>query len=66
MLLKAGLEKVDSECCKAWLEATPHGRHLYTKLGWKVIEESDLDLSKYGCGGIMFRTTVMLRDAVST
>ena len=63
MLLRAELEKVDVKGAKAWLEATPQGRSLYAKFGWKVIDEIVFDLENYGCGKWVQRTTVMERAA---
>ena len=63
MLLRSGLEKIDAECAKAWLEATPQGQTLYAKFGWKVVDEMVFDLEKYGCGECVERITVMERAA---
>ena len=63
MLLQSGLEKIDAEGAKAWLEATPQGQAVYTKFGWNVVDEIVFDLEKYGCGEWVQRTTVMERAA---
>ena len=63
MLLRSGLEKIDAESAKAWLEATPQGRTLYEKFGWKVVDEMMFDLQNYGCGEWVQRITVMGRAA---
>ena len=63
MLLQSGLEKVDADFAKAWLEATPQGQTLYTKFGWKVVDEIFFDLGKYGCAEWVQRSTVMERAA---
>ena len=63
MLLQTGLEKIDAERAKSWLEATPQGQPLYAKFGWKVVDEIVFDLEKYGCGEWVQRTTVMERRA---
>ena len=63
MLLRSGLEKIDAEFAKAWLEATPQGKTLYAKFGWKVVDEMVFDLGKYGCGEWVERITVMERAA---
>ena len=63
MLLQSGLDKIDAEGAKAWLEATPQGQSLYAKFGWKVVDEMVFDLEKYGCGKWVQRTTVMERSS---
>ena len=63
MLLRSGLENIDAELAKAWLEATPQGQTLYAKFGWKVADEMIFDLKKYGCGEWVQRITVMERAA---
>ena len=63
MLLRTGLEKIDAEFAKAWLEATPQGQTLYEKFGWKVVDEMVFDLPNYGCGEGAQRITVMERAA---
>lgn len=63
MLLQSGLEKIDAETAKAWLEATPQGQPLYAKFGWKVVDEIVFDLENYGCGEWVQRTRVMERPA---
>ena len=63
MLLQSGLEKIDAEHAKAWLEATPQGQPLYAKFGWKAVDEIVFNLENYGCGEWVQRTTVMERAA---
>lgn len=63
LLLKSGLEKVDAEGRKVWLEATPQGRHLYVKLGWKDVAEEATDLGEYGSAGGVQVTLGMMREA---
>lgn len=62
-LLQSGLEKIDAEGAKSWLEATPQGQPLYAKFDWKVVDEIVLDLEKYGYGEWVQRITVMGRAA---
>lgn len=62
LLLQSGLERIDAESAKAWLEATPQGQTLYAKFGWKVVDEIVFDLENYGCGEWVQRTTVMERS----
>ena len=62
-LLQSGLEKIDSEGAKTWLEATPQGQPVYTKFGWQVIDEIVFDLEKYNCGKWVQRIKVMERAA---
>lgn len=63
LLLRSGLEKIDAEGAKTWLEATPQGQSLYAKFGWNVVDELVFDLEKYGCGEWVQRITVMERAA---
>lgn len=63
MLLQSGLEKIDAEGAKTFLEATPQGQPVYTKFGWKIVDHIDFDLEKYGCGERVQRITVMGRAA---
>ncbi|GAB1314620.1 hypothetical protein MFIFM68171_04830 [Madurella fahalii] len=57
-LLQWGLEKVDADGCEAYLEASPDGRPLFEKFGWKVVERLEyLDGEYVECS--------MVRDAVS-
>ena len=62
MLLKSGLEKVDAEGAKVFLEATPQGLPLYTKLGWKAVDEFVFDIEKYVGKPWVQKTTCMMRE----
>lgn len=42
-LLEWGLEKADREGLEWWIEASPAGKPLYEKLGWR-------EVGGYGCG----------------
>lgn len=61
-LLKAGLEKIDAEGRKAFLEATPQGRPLYLKFGWRDVDKMAFDLKKYGFESHVQITTCMMRE----
>lgn len=63
MLLKSGLEIVDTHKARVFLEATPQGRPLYEKFGWKYVDEMIFDLGKYGCSGVQ-KITCMMRAPV--
>lgn len=65
LLLRTGLEKVDADGKRAWLEASPQGHSLYHKFGWKDVDEIAIDLGKYGCAEQVQITTCMRRE-VST
>ncbi len=65
MLLKSGLEVVDTQKAKVFLEATSQARPLYEKSGWKSVDEMIFDLGKYGCSGVQ-TVTCMMRDAVES
>ncbi|KAK0128243.1 hypothetical protein ONS95_000220 [Cadophora gregata] len=47
-LLEWGLKLVDDEGLETYIDASPEGRGLYEKLGWKTINVLDMDLSKWG------------------
>lgn len=65
MLLKSGLEVVDTRKARVFLEATSQARPLYEKFGWKSVDEMIFDLGKYGCSGVQ-TITCMMRDAVDS
>jgi len=48
MLLKRVLALADAEDRRTWIEATPAGRPLYAKLGFKEINLVSVDLTKWG------------------
>ncbi|KAJ6008135.1 hypothetical protein N7540_012111 [Penicillium herquei] len=50
-LLEWGIEKADALQARIYLEATPEGVALYTRYGWKPIEDFKLDLKLYGVEG---------------
>lgn len=48
MLLKHVLALADAEGRRTWIEATPSGRPLYAKLGFKEVNLVSVDLTKWG------------------
>ena len=59
ILLESGLEDIDKQLAKVFLEATPQGRPLYAKYGWKLVDEMVFDLAPYGCPGVQTITCMM-------
>ena len=62
MLVEWGLDMADREGLPCWLQGTPQGRGLYSKCGFKIVGNMDIDMSKYGGEGI-YRYVCMLRSA---
>ncbi|KAI9043144.1 GNAT family N-acetyltransferase [Aspergillus affinis] len=62
-LLRHGLKEVEQRKIPAWLEASDEGLHVYTKCGFRdVQDEIVIDMTNYGREG--FRNGIcMLRDA---
>ncbi|KAJ5703624.1 hypothetical protein N7493_011549 [Penicillium malachiteum] len=63
-LLEWGIEKADALQTRIYLEATPEGMALYTRYGWKPIEDYKLDLELYGVTSEEV-FTVMVREPKS-
>ena len=62
MLIKFGLDIVDGLGARAELEATPHGKPVYERYGFREIDEIVFDMEMYGGEGRQV-TTCMVRDA---
>ena len=62
-LLQWGLEKVDADRKRVFLEATPQGHSLYAKFGWKDVDEMVFDLKDFGFNGHVQKIICMMRDA---
>jgi len=60
-LLKHVLDSADREGKKAYIEATLAGYPVYERLGWKVVDVVEIDLSKWGGKG-MGSNRIMLRE----
>lgn len=60
MLVRWGTEQADRDGLPAYLEASPAGRPLYERLGFKEVERREFELSKYGGEGSEI-STVMIR-----
>ena len=61
MLIKSGLEIVDAAGARAELEATPQGKPVYERYGFKEVDEIVFELEDYGSKGTQI-TTCMMRD----
>jgi GNAT superfamily N-acetyltransferase len=61
-LLEWGLEKADAEGVQCWIDASPAGKGLYEKMGWREVDVVDVDLGKWGGEeGETTRTVNMVR-----
>ena len=47
-LLEWGLEKADREGLECFIEASPAGKGLYEKLGWREVGFTDVELRRWG------------------
>ncbi|PMD37424.1 hypothetical protein L207DRAFT_514697 [Hyaloscypha variabilis F] len=47
-LLEWGLEMADREGLECWIEASPAGKGLYEKLGWREVAYTDVELRRWG------------------
>ncbi|KAL9601806.1 MAG: hypothetical protein Q9219_002296 [cf. Caloplaca sp. 3 TL-2023] len=64
-LLRQGLERIDAESRRCYLEASPAGLPIYRKRGWKVVDEIRVDLSKHGVESpYVDHTPCMMREAI--
>lgn len=63
LLLKEFLRLVDNDHAGSWLVASPMGRPLYERFGWKVRGDFRFDLSEFGREED-FESHNMERDAV--
>ena len=61
MLIKSGLEIVDAAGAKAELEATPQGKPIYERYGFKEVDAIVFELEEYGSKETQI-TTCMIRD----
>ena len=62
MLLKWGADEADRLGLESYLEASPDGKFLYEKRGFRELETIKMDFSKWG-GPKDHPTTLMLRPA---
>ena len=61
MLLNHVIAIADAEGRKTWIEATPAGRPLYAKIGFKEVNLVEVDLSRWG-GKELGRNWGMMRE----
>ena len=64
MLIAWGLGKADSARLPGFLEASPMGKPLYARMGFKPIHEEVFDLAKYGLQGTT-TNTCMIREPLT-
>lgn len=50
-LLEWGLDMADREGLETFIEASPAGKPLYEKMGWRVVGFTDVDLRRWGWKG---------------
>jgi len=62
-LLEWGLRECDREEIEVWIDASPMGKGLYEKCGWKEVGHLDTELEQFGGEGVL-RTVCMLRKPV--
>lgn len=65
LLIAHGLDLVDKQNAKAYIQASPQGLGLYLKHGWKEVERLVFDLSPYG-GPKGVKTVLMVREPKGT
>ena len=63
MLMKSFLEKVDEDGWECYVEASPRGRGLYEKFGFRVVRALDIELSPWGKQGEWRNNVAMVREA---
>ena len=64
MLIQWGLDLVDKDGARAYVESTLAGHHLYRRFGWEDADDIVFDCNQYGGSGIQ-TTTVMTRPPVN-
>jgi GNAT superfamily N-acetyltransferase len=60
LLLKWGCQQADEAGAKMWCMSTPQAIRTYEKNGWEVVDWQEVDLGRYGGGGI-YRRAWMVR-----
>ncbi|KAL2861588.1 acyl-CoA N-acyltransferase [Aspergillus pseudodeflectus] len=60
-LLRWGMDLADKQQRRIYLEATTPGFPLYAKMGWKALEEAEIDYTQWGGEGKQV-LTLMARD----
>lgn len=48
LLISEGLALVDRDGARTYIEASPNGLQLYQRHGWKLIDEIQMDMTRYG------------------
>ncbi|KAJ5172058.1 hypothetical protein N7492_004651 [Penicillium capsulatum] len=62
-LLRWGMDQADAWQVRIYLESTPKGYPMYTKHGWRPVEEVTIDFSQNGGEGSE-KFVIMIRDPV--
>lgn len=60
MLIQHGLRAADEANAKTFIEATPMGLPLYKRHGWEEVDETEIDMRKYG-GEEVEREVLLIR-----
>lgn len=64
-LLQWGLRQADERGVECWIDASPFGKGLYEKMGWREVGVFDVDTKEFGVeGGEVSRTVHMIRPVV--
>jgi GNAT superfamily N-acetyltransferase len=64
-ILEWGLAECDKQGLGVWIDASPVGKGLYEKCGWKQVDTLVMELSKWGGEkDVVSRTVCMVRDPI--
>jgi GNAT superfamily N-acetyltransferase len=61
LLLRWGTQKADELHANIWLTSTPQAVSTYEKSGWKVVDQQEIDLAKYGGEAVYIRAWMVRR-----
>ncbi|KKK21143.1 hypothetical protein ARAM_006525 [Aspergillus rambellii] len=64
VILNWGIQQADASGAKIFLESSPQAHRLYTKYGWRDIDQSMINLGHFGGKGL-YPLTIMVRDPVA-
>jgi ribosomal protein S18 acetylase RimI-like enzyme len=65
-LLRWGIKKADEESAEIYLEASPHGKPIYERLGFQEVDRLVVELKKEVLGQTQFVEVFMIRSAKTT
>ncbi|KAL4891982.1 hypothetical protein BDV59DRAFT_180635 [Aspergillus ambiguus] len=60
-ILHWGLQQAAENHARIYLESTPQARKLYENHGWAVIDQTSIDLRRFGGGGL-YEVTAMIQE----